>query len=350
LISDKRKKHIVKKALNYALSFVLSGVFLYVAFHNVDFNEVLRKVSSASIFWILIFLAVWFLSHFFRALRWKVILNSVKPNTSIKNLFGALMVGYAVNDVVPRAGEITRAILVGRWEGLSRSSMFGAVIVERIIDLIFMGVAIMISLFIWNDDLKTNFPWLASTLYLIMIGMGGAILFLYLTIKFKERFYGIIIKLLSKISHKLAHKIANIFGMLTEGFGSLKGVKNYLITFALSILIIVLYATTAYIGFFTVGMQNIKPVTFEMGWVLMSISAVGIVIPTPGGTGSYHTLAKSALVLLFGFDEVISLSYAFLTHLINYFSFIIVGIISFLILNKQHENLLKLVDVEVDEL
>ena len=148
----------------------------------------------------------------------------------------------------------------------------------------------------------------------------------------------------------MAGKAAHIFDMLLEGFGSLKGAKNYLLTIFLSAAIIIFYAFSAYIGFYTIGMQNIQPVSFAMGWVLMSISAIGVVIPTPGGTGSYHTFAKSALVSLFGFGEVISLAYAFLTHIISYFMFIITALISFLILNKHHENLLKVLDTEVDEL
>jgi glycosyltransferase 2 family protein len=87
-----------------------------------------------------------------------------------------------------------------------------------------------------------------------------------------------------------------------------------------------------------------------MGWVLMSISAVGVVIPTPGGTGSYHLLATNTLVWLFGFNEVLSLSYATLTHGISVILFILAAVISFLILNKRHESLLKVVDTEVDEL
>jgi uncharacterized membrane protein YbhN (UPF0104 family) len=84
-------------------------------------------------------------------------------------------------------------------------------------------------------------------------------------------------------------------------------------------------------------------VTYTMGWVLMSISAIGVVIPTPGATGSYHALAKSTLVLLFGFGETISAAYAFLTHIISYILFILTALVMFLILNKQHINLFKLV-------
>ena len=96
--------------------------------------------------------------------------------------------------------------------------------------------------------------------------------------------------------------------------------------------------------------EELKPVTFEMGWVLMSIAAIGAVIPTPGATGSYHTLAKSTLVLLFGFGETISAAYAFLTHIISYFLFIFTALIIYFIFNKQHENLVKFTTADPDEL
>lgn len=275
-------------------------------------------------------------------------LNSVKADVSIKNLFGALMVGYGVNCVLPRVGEISRAVLIGKWEGLSRTSMLGTVIVERVIDLIFFGLTIIISVWM-SAAIFINFPWLKLTLYISFIVLAGGIVFLTLTIKLKEKFYNIIIRMFSRFSPTLANKSAYMFEMLTEGFASLKGTKNFIQTFLLSIAIMILYAFNSYIGFFTIGMEHIKPVTFEMGWILMAISSIGVAIPTPGGTGSYHILATSTLVLLFGFNQEISLAYAFLTHIINYFLAIFISIVMFLILNKQHLKLGKIVKADLED-
>jgi len=328
-----------KRSLSFLFSFLLSIIFLYIAFHNVNFGDVLQVVSGASVFWIIILMIALLLSHFLRAVRWKIILRSVKPDISMKNLFGSLMVGYAVNCVVPRLGEIARAVLIGKWENVSRSSMFGAIILERIIDVLFLCLSIFISALIWSEDLYFKLPWLRTSLYFSLFGIVAVVIFLFLVIHYKENFYGVLVKMMGKISEKSANKTAHIFEMLIEGFKSLKGTKNYVSTFLLSVVII-----------FTVGMNIIKPVSYQMAWILMSISGIGVLIPTPNGTGSYHTLIKTALVMLFGFSEVISLSYAFLTHFISYVIFIFVGLVSFLILNKQHENLLKLVKTEVDEL
>lgn len=332
------------------MSLMLAIVFLYIAFMNANFSEVMEYVSEASWFWIIIFSAILLFSHYLRALRWKYILNSVKADTSVKNLFGALMVGYGVNNIIPRAGEVTRAVLLGKWEGLSRSSMFGTVIVERVIDIIFMLIAVLVSAYIWSGDLYESFPWLKTALILSFMLILLLIIFLISVIKLKEKFYGGIIKLLGRISHNLAHKAAHVFEMLVEGFAALKGTRNYVIVMLLSITIMLVYAFNSYLGFYLIGMQNLYEVSYKMAWVLMSISAIGIAIPTPGGTGSYHTLAKSTLVLLFGFGEEISLAYAFITHLVNYLLCIVTALLVFFVLNRQHENLIKVLDTEVDEL
>lgn len=337
------KKDIIK----FVFSLILTAVFLYIAFYNVDFGEVLNTVSRASIFWIVVFVIVLISSHYLRAVRWKVIISSVKSDTSMKNLFGALMVGYGVNCVIPRLGEITRAVMLGKWEHISRSSMFGTVVLERVIDVIFLGLSVIAAALIYNGDIYLSFPWLKTTLYITSVLIAAFLVFLFLVVRYKEKFYGVIINLLGRISENLAHHAGYVFRMLTEGFSSLKGTKNYILTFLLSILIMFLYALNSYIGMIMIGMQNAN---FGMAWVLMSISAIGVVIPTPGGTGSYHALAKSALVLLFGYGEVISLAYAFLTHIISYFLFIIFALIILFVLNRYHDNLIKVVETEMEEL
>lgn len=335
--------------INYGISIILAVVFLYIAFYNVDFNEVLNIVSHANLFWVLIFIIVTMLGHYFRAVRWKYILNSVKPNTSMTNLFASLMVGYGVNCVTPKLGEVTRAVLIGKWEGLSRSSMFGTVILERIIDIISMGGSIIIAIFLTSVSLSEKFPWLITSLYIMGAVIVLSIVFLSLILRSREKFSKIILKLVGKFSQKLAERIAYIFTMLAEGFASLKGIKNYFWTIFWTIAIIIIYAFGSYVGLLMLDMQNFQPITFGMGWIIMSISAIGVIIPTPGSTGSYHTLAKSTLVLIFGFSETISVAYAFLTHIIGYILFIITALIMFFVVKKQKENLFEVVETEIRE-
>ena len=343
MISDNTKKiPALRGFFNFLISIGLAVLFLYLAFRGVDFSKVMEQVSDASLFWMLIFVATVLLGHYIRAIRWKIILHSVKPDAKMKNLFGALMIGYGVNCVTPKLGEVTRAIMLGRYEKLSKSSMFGTVIVERVIDIIALGLSVLVSAFLWSSSLYETFPWLESALYLSAALMVIILLVIFLSVKLKEKFYGVFIKLVSKLSQKIADRLAYIFDMLIQGFTSLKGTKNYILTVIVTIILLSVYALGSYLGFYMLGMQSVKHVTYSMAWIIMSISAIGVVIPTPGATGSYHALAISTLVLLFGFGETISAAYAFLTHIISYFLFIITALIMFFLLNKQHASLLNI--------
>ncbi|HEX2983443.1 MAG TPA: lysylphosphatidylglycerol synthase transmembrane domain-containing protein, partial [Ignavibacteriales bacterium] len=158
MTSDKKSRIGYKKLLGYMLSLLLAAVLLWAAFRGANIKEVINILSGVSYFWIAAFIACTLFSHLIRAVRWKIILNSVKKDISIGNLFGSLMVGYGVNTVVPRLGEIARAVTIAKWENLSRSSMLGAVIVERVIDMIALSIAVLISVFIWSENLYEQLP------------------------------------------------------------------------------------------------------------------------------------------------------------------------------------------------
>ncbi|MFI5236383.1 MAG: lysylphosphatidylglycerol synthase transmembrane domain-containing protein [Ignavibacteriales bacterium] len=350
MTSDNFKKlPALRGVINLLFSVALAALFLYLAFSDVNFNEVLELVSQASVIWAIVFSFAILFGHFIRALRWKYILHSVKPDVKMWNLFGALMIGYGVNCVTPKLGEVTRAIMIGKYENLSRSSMFGTVIVERVIDIISLGAAVLISAFIWSSSLYETFPWLEITLYISAAALIAVLLMIYLSIKFREKFYSYFVQIIGKFSQKFAERLGYIFEMLIQGFTSLKGTKNYVLTIITSVILLLVYALTSYIGFFMLDIQTAYTVTFEMGWILMSISAIGVVIPTPGATGSYHALAKNTLVLLFGFGETISAAYAFLTHIISYFLFIVVALVMYFVLDKQHTSIFKIFKSNIDE-
>jgi uncharacterized membrane protein YbhN (UPF0104 family) len=100
-----------------------------------------------------------------------------------------------------------------------------------------------------------------------------------------------------------------------------------------------LYGMTAYIGFYILHMEQIHEVDFAMAWIVMTISAFGVIIPTPGATGSYHLIVISVLVGLYNFSTEISGAYALLTHAITYFLFILFTIVMSIIINKRQARL-----------
>jgi len=327
----------VKSLAKYLLPLLLMLLFLYLAFNNIDFAKVLDILKTISISWLLLYIFVWFLSHVVRAYRWKSIIHSVKEDASMLNLFGATMVGYGVNCVVPRLGELYRGLFLGKWENISRSSMVGTIVLERVIDILVLGFSVLLSVVIYSGDLYAKVTWLKSTLYLGFFMIFLAILFLFLLVKFKEKFYNAILVVVGKISTKFADGLARIFHLLTDGFASIKDGKNFISVIFLSALIMFLYALTAYVGFHILHMEQIQSVSLSMAWIVMTISAFGVIIPTPGATGSYHLIVIFVLVQLFSFSSEISGAYALLTHAITYVLFIASTFSLTYIINRKQE-------------
>ena len=94
---------------------------------------------------------------------------------------------------------------------------------------------------------------------------------------------------------------------------------------------------TAYIGFYILHMDQLQPVDLSMAWIVMTISAFGVIIPTPGATGSYHLIVISVLVGLFNFSNEISGAYALVTHAITYVLFILSTILLTYFINKRQQ-------------
>jgi len=69
-----------------------------------------------------------------------------------------------------------------------------------------------------------------------------------------------------------------------------------------------LYGVSMYVSL--QGFDAAQHLTFGDAMLLLMLSGVAYTIPTPGGTGSYHALIKTGLVLIFSVPATVGLAYA----------------------------------------
>ena len=122
-------------------------------------------------------------------------------------------------------------------------------------------------------------------------------------------------------------KVADRLHSFLDGLLFLRQPRGLSMILLLSIVIWVLYAVVAYCGFVAFGLTGIG---FAGAIVVLTIQSVGIAIPTPGGTGSYHAFASQALILLFGVDSAVAVSYATVSHAVGFIGTTILGLYFFL--------------------
>ncbi len=89
-------------------------------------------------------IALMFISHYFRTIRWSVLISPIKK-VSLLNLFSAIMIGFMANNVLPaRLGEVIRPVMIARKEKIKVSTSFATVVMERVFDI--LGIIVIASL------------------------------------------------------------------------------------------------------------------------------------------------------------------------------------------------------------
>jgi uncharacterized protein (TIRG00374 family) len=119
-----------------ALGVAISLVALALVVRSVDLAaawEVLRRARPE---WIVLLLAFVGSDLVLRAVRWRVLLAPL-ADVSIGTTLGSLLVGYLANNLLPaRLGEIVRSHHLGARAGISRSTILGTIVVERVVDTV----------------------------------------------------------------------------------------------------------------------------------------------------------------------------------------------------------------------
>ena len=98
------------------------GVFLIWLFYDAlcedQKKDLFAAFGKANYFWVFIALIFAFLSHVSRAYRWRYLLKPMGFNIKFWNAYHALMIGYIVNIIFPRAGEASRAGVLSKTENV----------------------------------------------------------------------------------------------------------------------------------------------------------------------------------------------------------------------------------------
>jgi uncharacterized protein (TIRG00374 family) len=133
------------------------GVFLIWLFYDAlcedQKKDLFAAFGKANYFWVFLALGFSFLSHLSRAYRWKYLLKPMGFRIKFWNAYHALMIGYIVNIVFPRAGEASRAGVLSKSEKVPFQKGFGTILAERTVDVAMLGIVSLIALGLQYDKI-----------------------------------------------------------------------------------------------------------------------------------------------------------------------------------------------------
>lgn len=302
------------------IGLLISAVFLYLAFRNVDIPEMLDALEKANYWWLIPGVVMMFISLYVRAYRWQYFLLSI-AKLPFKNLFSAMMIGYMANNVLPlRLGEIMRALAIGNSTKISRTSAFATILVERIIDVI--SLLIILGFTVFFHDFPPN---IKNAGIIIFIGSIGLVVFIVMLMEKTEKTLRFIWWLCSPLPRRIRKSINKNMRKFLSGFEVFRQTQHYLTIIIQSILIWLLYAGIIYVTFFAFSLKIDNNSLIIASLVILVMISIGIMIPSsPGFIGTYHYLCQQGLAL-FGVAETDALSFAIVLHISNFIPMTIVG-------------------------
>jgi hypothetical protein len=271
----------IKKILKTVLPLVFGGVLVWYSISKISVDILLGYFKDANYNWIFLGLFFGILSHFSRAYRWKFMLDPLGFKPKFTNSILAVLVGYLVNLALPRAGEVSRALVLTNYENIPFEKGFGTIVAERIADLIMMLCIIIITLFVQFDFiyelLSNNFdPTKIGVVLVILI-----LIFYIFTYFVKKATSGFFLRIKTFV-----------FG-LVEGVTSIfKMKKKWAFIFH------TIFIWAMYVLMFWATIPAIEGLEVPFGGVLIGFIAGGFSIAaTNGGIGLYPIAVTAALAL-----------------------------------------------------
>lgn len=302
-------KKRIKDILKYLLFAGIAGLFLYLAFRSADWEQMLEDFRQADYRYVILSMLMGYAAFISRGLRWNLLLEPLGKKAKPWNAIHAISIGYFANALVPRAGEVMRCTSLKETDDIPLERLFGTVVLERVIDGILLLTLIALAFITQLGNLQSFFDQAFAN-----NGTGessGIDIKILLMIAFA--LVGLLLFLLRKRLQQLPlfAKVRELWQGFKEGFKSLSKVQNKWAFFGHTAFIWIMYFLMIYVVMF--ALPATRDINLANGLFVMVAGGMGMVVPTPGGIGSYHYLVQLALGVL-GVDPANGLTFATLVH------------------------------------
>jgi len=320
---------MVRKTLRIVFSMALMIGLLAVFFWNTDFHEVARALADVHYGWFVSAIATALLSYWIRAFRWQLILLPV-GKTRHSTVLLSMVVGYAGITLLPaRMGDILRPVLLARRDRLPTSAALASTLTERVFDL-YTVVLFFIIFLIWPPPM----PLLTqhAEVYLHRFQVLGALMagglllgtvLLFALFRSQEKLIAILIWPIRKVRESWGSPLSDFLRHFMDGLRIIQRpadlARVLLTSFAIWV-VIFLQAD------FTLRAFDIH-LPFRAFFMLVTLTVLGLAIPTPGGAGGFHAALKLGLTGFFGIGANLAAGVAIAYHAVCFYPITLIGLV-----------------------
>lgn len=300
-----------RQQLIFALSILVSAVFMIVAFSGLKPADVWNSIRSAQFGWLAVAFIISFAVRLVVTRRWKFLIDGIKP-VPFSRLYELVNIGYMGNNIYPfRAGEVLRCVLLQRSHQVPFTQTAMTILVERAFDGIVMVTFVILGLLTLNLDsplLRQGAVFTALWFFLALC------LFFFLALR-PSLFRWVVATFTGWLPEMLGKRIAGLSDDVIDGLAGLRRPRELTGAVGTSYITWMIEAL-AYLAVALAFNNAGVPANYLLMLVIVGAVNLGQIIPSsPGAVGVFEFFAKTVLVA-FGAREADALAYALLTHVI----------------------------------
>ena len=289
------------RVLKYVLMLGIGGVLFGLAMGAVDDPDALwADMRSANGWCIAASFLMGYLAIVSRGVRWLILLEPLGHQPKMSNSIHAVAFSYFSNTFVPRSGELARCGALNQTDGIPVDELFGTVISERVVDFALLFILTAVALTLNLDSFiafSESFSLPGGGGMLPWLGGAAAVAFVMAAVVWVRR------EALSRIPF-----FAKVFGFIAgigRGLASVRHMKRKWAFLGHTFFIWSMYFMMAYIIFLGIG--ALEDLTAAQALFVMMAGGFGMVLPSPGGIGSYQLAVQFAFIAL-GYGSVLGLA------------------------------------------
>lgn len=322
----------MKKYLSLILQYVIFlglGIFLIwwsmKSLSPEDMRSLKESLGAANYLLVLPAMGMIFLSHYSRALRWRIMLEPLGYQPSRSNTFIAVLLGYFFNLLVPRMGEVVKCTTLAKYEKTPVDKLIGTMVAERALDvvclLVSFGLAIGTQMDLMDGLLGEQMAKIrgggAGIGRTVLLGLSG-LLIMVLGYFLLRRFRHIAI----------IEKIWALANGIWQGLTSIRLIERKVEFVLHTVFIWTMYLMSIRLGFY--AMEPVSHLGMGPSLTLLWTGSLAM-IATQGGIGAYQIAVQKSLAL-YGVLPVAGLAFGWLLWAFQTVLMLVAGILCLIIL------------------
>ena len=273
-----------KKVILYAVVILACVALVLFARNRVHFqwSVFAEQIKSVSLQHVLIAFVAIYLNYFVRGIRWAFFLRPTKK-VPVFSLVGSQVIGFTAVAIFGRLADLVRPYLIAKRTSMTVSSQIAIYTIERMFDVGSMALIFALALLLAPDRAtlphhdalqRSAFAFLGVTVFLAVFAVA-------------VRWSGLFVadmaeKILGSLSPTVGVGIATKIREFREGLNALRGLSDFFIATALSLLMWVL-VTYSYleVTHAFVASPELASMTLARVIVLQASSLAGSLVQLP---------------------------------------------------------------------